>query len=109
MYQTVKSHPDYSMYSFQYWHYYVDAFKLLLSESRRRGHGGTIIWLPEYAIPQAEKFISPGHKVWDKEGESDNLFQRLLKFRKQFDTAYDRAFTSEFKDAESLYLMHTSV
>ncbi|MBF0623591.1 MAG: hypothetical protein HQL82_02170 [Magnetococcales bacterium] len=57
--KQVTSHPEYREIGAAYWFAYLDFLDRLLLESARRGHGGTIIWLPEAILPQATRLLEP--------------------------------------------------
>ncbi|MBF0444928.1 MAG: GAF domain-containing protein [Magnetococcales bacterium] len=44
--QVVQTHAEYAEYGMEYWESYRDLIDRLLLEASRRGHGGTILWLP---------------------------------------------------------------
>lgn len=78
MHKVVSRHVEFQKYGNEYWGYYVDVMKLLLSEGQQRGHGGTFVWLPEESVDPAEELIIPKHTIQKIEGLPQSLFSELV-------------------------------
>ncbi|MBF0176090.1 MAG: hypothetical protein HQL63_04480 [Magnetococcales bacterium] len=61
--KVVKNHPEFRRLGVTYWRTYRDLVDRLLVESRNRGHGGTIIWVPEDRLESAQNLILPSTTI----------------------------------------------
>ncbi|MBF0153290.1 MAG: hypothetical protein HQL64_06070 [Magnetococcales bacterium] len=61
--KVVKNHPEFRRLGVIYWRTYRDLVDRLLVESRNRGHGGTIIWVPEDRLDAAQDLILPSTTI----------------------------------------------
>ena len=57
--RRIKSHQEFKHYGAKYWHTYRDVIDRLLVESNKRGHGGTVVWIPEQDLEIARQYIVP--------------------------------------------------
>ncbi len=57
--KVIKTHPEFQKYGTKYWRTYRDLMDRLLMEASKRGHGGTIIWIPENRNTAAQRWIIP--------------------------------------------------
>lgn len=65
--KEIKTHPGFKTHGTKYWRVYRDLIDRLLVESFRRGHGGTIVWLPPSAqeMVRHTTLIQHRHRVED--------------------------------------------
>lgn len=80
MHQIIKSHPGFANFQNSYWHYYVDSLTLLLKESQHRGHGGTIIWLPQEVISTAQNIIVSKYSIASESKPKSKYLMELLQW-----------------------------
>lgn len=104
MHQIIKSHPEFANFQNSYWHYYVDSLTLLLKESQHRGHGGTIIWLPQESICIAQKFIDPKYSIQFEFHPQLNYLKELLQWEDENDKMY--AILQKSESVKSEYSNH---
>lgn len=56
---TIREHLGFKKHDNPYWYVYRDTLDVLLEEATSRGHGGTIVVIPEQNIEEARKYFSP--------------------------------------------------
>ena len=99
LHKIITTHVEFTGYANDYWHVYVDAMSLLLTESLKRGHGGTIIWLPQETLSTAVEFIQARYPVRLENDREDKLFQTLLRCKKVFSEIFVRIASSPLIDS----------
>lgn len=58
----IRQHSGYAQCE-NYWAYYRDLLLLLLRESSIRSHGGTIVWIPSWAIDTTQKLVDARNRL----------------------------------------------
>ncbi len=61
--KVVKHHPEQTAHGMHYWNTYRDMVDRLLVEANLRGHGGTVIWIPEERLDNARQLIRPNNRL----------------------------------------------
>ncbi|MBF0623014.1 MAG: hypothetical protein HQL54_13930 [Magnetococcales bacterium] len=75
--RVIREHPEYKRYGTRYWRTYRDLINELLQESSERGHGGSIIWIPESLVTQTRHRIVSKHVISNNELEGVPLLGEL--------------------------------
>lgn len=63
--KVIKSHPEFRQLGTKYWRTYRDYIDRLLVEATKRGHGGTIVWLPGEEVAAAGQWLEPKYRLAD--------------------------------------------
>lgn len=85
--KAIRHHQEFKLYGTKYWHTYRDVIDRLLVESNKRGHGGTIIWIPDdNELARAHHYIVPKYTLAESpEGviEVAKLCESLMRRKKE--------------------------
>lgn len=61
--KVIKAHPEFRSLGTKYWRTYRDLIDRLLVESSKRGHGGTIVWLPEAEVASTSEWFQTKYEL----------------------------------------------
>jgi len=69
--QVLKDHDLYKRYENGYWFLYRACIKRIYANAAARGHGGTVIWLPDKLLDEAHKYFQTGREIADSPAGED--------------------------------------
>lgn len=75
----VKQHKEFDLYGLDYWNIYRDFVDYLLTETRRIGHGGTIVFMEPHPSDTESKHIIPQYSLTNS-AEGAKLIRELCKY-----------------------------
>lgn len=87
----LRNHPEFEQLPFRYWLSYKNALERLLIETSKRGTGGTIIWLPEGALAEAQRHFLPKFPL-EKGPEGSLILGELCNLQHQSSQEINEAF-----------------
>lgn len=109
IYRSACKHSEFQGSENRYVILYLEGLALLLMEGQRRGHGGTIIWLPKETVEHAERFLIHRHLIGAVDGVPKSIFSEVIEWTRQnFQTANKISETPMVDAKISQYLDDTS-
>ena len=75
----ISTHSAFAQFNNGYWHWYSELLEHLLRSASGRGHGGTIIWIPQGQTETALGMTALGHAL----APFPSLYEALLKLIKE--------------------------
>jgi hypothetical protein len=85
----IETDEGFNMQNKYYWDLYRDVLDRLLAEVSVRGHGGTIIIIPEQKVEQYKNGFTPGYSFKESLG-LDTILNRISEYSLYYKTPIDR-------------------
>lgn len=106
--KVIKHHHGFKHFGTKYWRTYRDLIDRLLVEASKRSHGGTIIWLPEDILSNAQSWILPKY-VLDHGPEGSTLPEQLCDLDLQRIARLQKAASDNSGSASQLHAMEEGI
>lgn len=71
--QVLQTHELYKLYENGYWFLYRDCIERIYASAAARGHGGTVIWIPDRQIETAHRYFQTGRELENAPAGEDLL------------------------------------
>ncbi len=94
---AIKNHDGFKEHQNLYWHVYRDTLDHLLAEVSARGHGGTIVIIPDEKIKQYEDCFTPGYSFRESL-DLESLINRLVVSSKCNDILFNVALNKRYSE-----------
>jgi hypothetical protein len=71
--RVLREHELYQLYETGYWFLYRDCLERIYASAAARGHGGTVIWIPDRQLETAHGYFQTGREIEDAPAGEDLL------------------------------------